>query len=162
MQDGAFDNVVPNIFGLVPAIHRIAEMTKVDLKHKTTAELFQSAAEELGELARELNIEGKVFGNENKEAGSDGSQMESVDLAICAIAMYCARGGDPTLLGEKMNDKLDKWQRKQNESFEDELKHPKSQRVLEIQGALKSAGCPVESLDETTLKLLQQGVGKLA
>lgn len=161
MQDGAFDKVVPSIFGLVSAVHRIDELTKIDMQHKSKSELLQSAVEELGELARELNIEGRVFGNTYKEAGADGTQMESVDLAICALALYFACGGDAESLGKRINAKLDKWESKQNESVEhyrDELKHPKSQRVIEIQNALKSAGCPVEALDEATVKLLQQGI----
>lgn len=152
MQDGAFDKVVPNIFGLVGAVHRIDELTKIDMQHKTKSELLQSAVEELGELARELNIEGRVFGNTYKEAGADGTQMESVDLAICALALYFACGGDAQFLGERINAKLDKWEEKQNES----LKHPKSQSVLEIQAALKAAGCPAEELEAATLEALRE------
>jgi hypothetical protein len=91
-------------------LQRIIDLTKIDLEHKSISELFQSVVEELGELARELSIEDGVFGKDKKTPGVDGSQMESVDLAICALAMYFARGGTVDTLEAKMHSKLDKWQ----------------------------------------------------
>lgn len=42
-----------------------------------------------------------------------------------------------------------------NELLE-EMAHPKSERVLRIQLGLKTAGCPAEYLEESTLELLEE------
>lgn len=102
---------------MVKAIDRIRALTEIDLQNKPVSELFQSVGEEMGELARELNIEDGVFGNKHKEGGTDGSMGESVDLTICALAMYFARGGDVFMLPSRIQNKLDKWECKQKESL---------------------------------------------
>lgn len=67
---------------------RIYDLVQIDRKHKTNGELFASLLEELGELARELKIEEKVFGNFHKAPG-EGTKGEAVDVFICAnIQMY--------------------------------------------------------------------------
>lgn len=63
---------------------RIKRLVKIDQEHKTVPQLYASLFEELGELARELKIEEKVFGNFHKAPGKDGSKGEAVDLFICA------------------------------------------------------------------------------
>ena len=39
-------------------------------------------------------------------------------------------------------------------THKDEMTHPKSERVLNIQAGLKAGGCPQESLDEATIEAL--------
>ncbi len=100
---------------LSPSLLRIKTLAKNDLANKSIFALFASAAEELGELATELQIEENSFGNTYKKI-DEGSKAESVDLTICALAIFFARGGTDGELVEIMNRKLDKWQKNQNGS----------------------------------------------
>lgn len=118
------------LLAIIQQVFRIRELTEIDLQNKTVAQLFYAAGEELGELARELNVEEQVFGNTHKAGGKDGSQGESVDLAIMGICIYFARGGDIESLGKRIQAKLDKWERQQAESL----------------AMRKAGGCPAESL----------------
>lgn len=70
-------------------LERIEALTKIDIKHKTLIELLACPAEELGELARELKIEFKTFGNSYKKP-DEGSKAESCDLFIGAACMFFA------------------------------------------------------------------------
>jgi hypothetical protein len=88
-------------------IQRIYDLTQLDLQNKTFEELFACPAEEIGELARELKIEEKVFGNDYKSP-DEGSKAEAVDLFIGATCMYLARGiliKDETV-AERLRDSL--------------------------------------------------------
>lgn len=68
---------------------RISELTDKEMGKKTINQLLAAPAEELGELARELKIEHKVYGNEYKRP-DEGVKAESVDLFIAGMAMYFA------------------------------------------------------------------------
>jgi hypothetical protein len=74
---------------------RIKRLVKIDQEHKTVPQLYASVFEELGELARELKIEEKVFGNFHKKPGKDGSKGEAVDLFICANIILHTDNGSP-------------------------------------------------------------------
>lgn len=95
-------------------LKRIQEATQIDLKHKSIWELFASAVEELGEVSQELTIEEKTFGHNHKKI-KEGSKVESVDLLICALAMFFAKGGTIEQLVEIGNLKMDKWKETQDE-----------------------------------------------
>lgn len=64
---------------------RLARLIEIDRCHKTEKQLLASFYEELGELARELKIEEKVFGNFHKAPGKDGVLGEAVDVFICVM-----------------------------------------------------------------------------
>jgi len=96
---------------IADALDRIHTLAETDLRSKSIFELFASAAEELGELSRELLVEEKTFGNTYKRA-DEGSRAEAVDLAICALAIYYGRGGDHTELNQILRRKIDKWDNK--------------------------------------------------
>jgi hypothetical protein len=66
---------------------RILKITIKDVKYKSTDELLLSLLEELGELATELKIENKVFGNLHK-VPDEGSIGESIDLYICCMSLF--------------------------------------------------------------------------
>jgi len=68
-------------------LQRIYDLTQIDLQNKNRDELFACPAEELGEIARELKIEEKVFGNEYKTP-DEGSKAEAVDFFIGVSCMY--------------------------------------------------------------------------
>ncbi len=93
---------------LVGTLDRIQALAAADLRQKSIFELFASAAEELGELSRELLIEEKTFGNTYKQ-GDEGNRAEAVDLAICALAIYYGRGGSHVELDQLLKRKIDKW-----------------------------------------------------
>lgn len=71
---------------------RIYDLTQIDLQHKKPNQLFLSLAEEYGELAREILIEEKIFGNIYKQI-DEGVKGEAVDVFICALVMYFANNG---------------------------------------------------------------------
>lgn len=99
---------------LATAVERTKELTEIDMKHKGIWELFGSAAEELGEVATALNVEEGAFAKHKKL--DESSKMEAVDLAICGLAIYFARGGTMEDLGEHIHSKLNKWEISQKES----------------------------------------------
>jgi len=75
---------------------------------KTIYELLASASEELGEVARALLIEDGIKGN--PENLKESSKSEAVDLTICALAIFYARGGKHKELIKILKAKLDKWE----------------------------------------------------
>ena len=81
-MDVACDNA-PFERDLDSAVERTCELSIADLQHKDIFQLFASAAEELGEVSRELLVERSVFGNTYIRS-DEGSKAESVDLANCA------------------------------------------------------------------------------
>lgn len=106
---------VPGWFLLMVQIQRVSALTRLDLQNKTVFELMTSAVEEIGEFARELKIESGTFGNQHK-APDEGTQAEAVDLCICALALYFARGGTLQGLEPLMQKKLDKWEKNQGQA----------------------------------------------
>jgi NTP pyrophosphatase (non-canonical NTP hydrolase) len=106
-----------DITGLTNVVLETEQVVKTDLENKSVTQLFTGLVEEVGELARELNIEDAIFGNHNKTPGKDGSQMEAIDVMLSGLAMYFARGGDSASVGQKLQAKLDKWKNKQQEAL---------------------------------------------
>ena len=96
-------------------LKRIEDATEKDLENKSIWHLFGSAAEELGELSAEMMIEDNVFGHAHKQV-DEGSKAEAVDLTICALALFFARGGTVKELVDIGHRKLDKWEKSQTES----------------------------------------------
>jgi NTP pyrophosphatase (non-canonical NTP hydrolase) len=90
---------------LLTALQRIVDLTKIDCQHKTPDELFACPAEEIGELARELKIEEKVFGNDYKTP-DEGSKAEACDLFIGAICMWAAVGTSSDYIYQELDCKL--------------------------------------------------------
>lgn len=70
---------------LEQTLNRIAFLTQRDLGKKSLMELFASTTEEIGELSRELKIQYKTFGNQNK-IKDEGVAGEAIDCLICG---YC-------------------------------------------------------------------------
>ena len=91
----------------------VEKLTLIDRSRKTIFELLTSTAEELGELSRELLIEEQSFGN-NYKSVDEGSRAEAIDLTICALAIFFARGGTAEQFMEIAYKKLSKWERNQN------------------------------------------------
>lgn len=90
---------------------RIEAATIEDLKHKTPQDLFVSTASELGEVATEMLIEQQVYGHKHK-LPDEGVAGESIDLAICALALYYSTGGDNENLIRYAHKKVTKWEGK--------------------------------------------------
>lgn len=96
-------------------LDRIEAITAQDMDHKTISDLFMDATSELGELATEIAIEEKTYGNAHKEI-DEGSKAEAVDLLISSFAMFYARGGTIEEFITIAHKKLDKWQGNQKKS----------------------------------------------
>jgi NTP pyrophosphatase (non-canonical NTP hydrolase) len=102
----------------IQLLARIRVLTETDAQHKTSAEIFLSLIEEVGELGREIKIEDKHFGNAHKTPSTDTSIGEAVDVFIMSVALFYTRhaakhGRQPELatseLLERAMAKLDKW-----------------------------------------------------
>lgn len=85
---------------------RIDVLTQRDLQHKTLIQLYASLAEEVGELARELKIHHKVYGNTYKQP-DEGIKGESVDVFISAYCMYCVAAKQIDNFTKTINPKLE-------------------------------------------------------
>lgn len=72
-------------------------------------DLFRSATEELGEIATAYSIE---TGYKTRQL-EESSKSESLDLTICAMALYFALGGKVEKFAKIINKKLDKWEASQ-------------------------------------------------
>ena len=114
---------------VIHILERTAALTELDSRHKTSAEIFLSLSEEVGELAREIKIEDKLFGNAHKTPSVDKSVGEAVDVVVMALAVYFDRwsrefGFHPMVataqLLDRVNKKLDKWNASQQVQFKDE------------------------------------------
>lgn len=101
---------------LTEAVERVRSLTAIDMRNKSIWEVLGSTGEEFGEVNRELLIEEASYGNRHKKGGGEGSRTESVDLTICALALYFARGGTTEELACIMMSKLDKWERNQKDN----------------------------------------------
>lgn len=82
---------------LEQTLNRITFLTQRDLGKKTLAELFASTSEEIGELSRELKIQYKTFGNQNK-VKDEGVAGEAIDCLICGYCMGAAITGSNDLI----------------------------------------------------------------
>ena len=101
---------------LISAILRTRQLTEVDMRHTTSAEMLLSMVCELGELAREVGVEDNIFGFEHKQPGSENSVLESVDNIVMSLTSYFSRGGTVEDLGDLVHLKLNKWQSTQTEA----------------------------------------------
>lgn len=104
---------------LIETIDFLERLTDTDMEQRSIHELLGSATSELGELAEEIAIEEKSFGQTYKES-KEGSKAEAVDLAICAIAIHYARGGTFKDFISTMKKKLKKWET--NQTFAEKKK----------------------------------------
>ncbi len=87
---------------------RSQEISLDDLKEKNVWHYLAAMNEELGEFCNELTIEEVVPGHLHKKV-DEGTKNEGVDLVICALALYFARGGTIEHLAEYGLKKLGKW-----------------------------------------------------
>jgi hypothetical protein len=67
--------------------NRILELTKIDWRFKTKNQVLVSLIEEMGELAKELKVETRIFGNDHKKL-DEGSKGESADVYICCMSLF--------------------------------------------------------------------------
>jgi hypothetical protein len=103
--------IAPTKEDIFSLLERIEAATIKDLEHKTPQDLFVSTASELGELATEMLIEQQVHGHKNKMP-DEGVSGESVDLTICALALYYSTGGTNENFIKYAHKKIAKWEQK--------------------------------------------------
>lgn len=113
--------VINNALELDEMIQHLEKLTDLDIEQRSIHEMLGSATSELGELAEELAIEEKSFGQTYKKS-KEGSKAEAVDLAICAIAIHYARGGTFEEFIETAKKKLKKWEANQQDGVKKKTK----------------------------------------
>lgn len=105
MDSENFDKL--NEFGLKLFMERTKDITLRDLAQNHSIDLLlTNATEELGEFAAAHTVEAGFKKKELKES----AKIEAVDLTICALALFFAKGGtiaELTVIGQ---NKLDKWE----------------------------------------------------
>lgn len=89
-------------------IKRIAALSESErFNGHTVQDQLLSLVEEVGELSRAVQIED---GNKNSGVLTESSTIEAVDVVICALTLYFARGGEISDLSEILYRKIDKWE----------------------------------------------------
>lgn len=89
---------------------RIKRLSLDELAKDGIYEMLASGTEELGELARAIQIEEKRLGKAHKKL-DESSQIEAIDSVITSLSIYFARGGTIEQIVSIMNTKLDKWEK---------------------------------------------------
>lgn len=70
--------------------------------------LLRNTIEEIGEFAAALSCEDGIKQKELKET----SLQESIDVVICALSLFYAKGGTNELLARYGQEKLNKWEKR--------------------------------------------------
>ena len=98
---------------LIDQLKRIKFLSDKQLEDPTESSqtIVMHLNEELGEACTAICVEdgSKVKGYKVLD---ESSKDESVDVIICAVSLYCSRGGKIEDLHNIMAKKLDKWESK--------------------------------------------------
>lgn len=90
-------------------LNRTQQITLQDLKTNNSIELLVNhAVEELGEFAAANTVESGYKKKELKES----AKVEAVDLVICALSLFFAKGGTIEELATIGHEKLNKWEQR--------------------------------------------------
>jgi NTP pyrophosphatase (non-canonical NTP hydrolase) len=93
--------------GIKAFLERTKRITLVDLASGHDVDyLFRNTVEEVGEFAAAVTIEAGIKDKPLKET----STQEAVDVVICALSLFYARGGTDEMLAEYGQKKLNKWE----------------------------------------------------
>ena len=94
---------------LTSAFKRIEDLTDEQLKipGEDVNSILGNTMEELGELAAAIRIEDGV--TKKHKSLDEPSTVEAIDLVICALSVYFARGGELNDIPAIIHHKLDKW-----------------------------------------------------
>lgn len=102
------ENFEPLIeLGLRLFVERTKDITLRDLAQNHSVDLLiNNAIEELGEFAAANTVEAGFKKKDLKES----AKIEAVDVTICALSLFFAKGGTIEELTEIGQRKLDKWE----------------------------------------------------
>ena len=94
----------------IEILNRIQKLTEeqLELPGENSSTICAGAVEELGELSRAIRIEDDAITKRHKLL-DEPSTFEALDLTICALSVYFARGGKLEDIDLIMNSKIDKW-----------------------------------------------------
>jgi NTP pyrophosphatase (non-canonical NTP hydrolase) len=98
---------------------RIEELTEIQLQYEDSYKIITHTMEELGECAGAMCVEDAGVGKSYKGEVKESSAEEAVDVAICALSLFYARGGNKEMFIDIMKKKLNKWETNQNSSIQD-------------------------------------------
>ncbi len=96
---------------------KIQALTKIQLEHEDSYKILTHLTEELGETAGAMCIEDAGIGKDYKELPKETSAEEAVDITVCAISLFYARGGTKEQFLEVIEKKLGKWEKNQTKSI---------------------------------------------
>ncbi len=85
----------------------VRQVTLADLERNDVQHLITSTVEELGEFVVAVKVE---EGRKNKKL-DESSREEAVDVVLCALSLFYARGGTTEGLIEYGAKKLEKWKK---------------------------------------------------
>ena len=95
----------------------IKQLTKIQLEHEDAYKIMAHLVEELGETASAMCIEDDGVGKDYKEPPEETSAQEAVDIVVCAISLFYARGGTKKEFLKVIEKKLGKWEKNQTKSI---------------------------------------------
>ena len=96
---------------------KIEKLTEIQMQHEDSYKILTHLVEELGETAGAMCIEDAGIGKDYKELPKESSAEEAVDITVCAISLFYARGGNKELFLEIIKKKLGKWEKNQAKSI---------------------------------------------
>jgi hypothetical protein len=100
--------------------HKIIEdLTDIQMTYEDSYKILAHTVEELGEVAGAMAVEDAGVGKSYKPTPNEPSYTECVDLAVCALSLFYARGGTKRDFLDIIERKLTKWEVNQAKSIGD-------------------------------------------
>lgn len=96
---------------------KIKKLTKIQLEHEDSYKILAHLVEELGETSSAMCIEDGGVGKDYKELPKETSAQEAVDIIVCAVSLFYARGGTKKQFLSIIENKLGKWEKNQAKSI---------------------------------------------
>jgi NTP pyrophosphatase (non-canonical NTP hydrolase) len=91
-------------------IEVIKELTDNQMKYENVKDLMLNFNEEYGEFSTAVGVEDGTINKVYKQGTlKEDSRQEAIDVVICALSLYFARGGDIKYLFKYGAHKLSKW-----------------------------------------------------
>lgn len=99
---------------------KINQLTQFQLKQEgqSCKDIVIHTNEELGEFCTVMAIEDGDITKKYKDMPKESSAEEAIDVAICALSLFYARGGTEDQFMDIIANKLNKWQNKIQEGLQ--------------------------------------------
>ena len=96
---------------------KIEDLTKLQMTEEDAYKILAHMMEEVGEFCEAMCIEDGGVGKDYKEPPEESSTEEAVDIVVCALSLFYARGGTKEQFLSVIEKKLGKWEKNQAKSL---------------------------------------------